>query len=435
MQQLTNDHTRQQQAQGLLAAITSVVEDPVLVFGSLPPRGRDLDLLVRSPERDRIARLLQGEGYVSCGSRWASFRDGSGLSVELVPAGTWNLPERELHALYSEARPLKEMAPLVTPAPHHTLLIAARRVARVARLNQKIRDRVGAALAEDPDAWSRAERRARDWRARSGLRLLRAEYERRSSPAARTRARAELVLGALASESGRKRIARSMRRGMLRRRKVVAFSGLDGAGKSFQALSLQKALEDVGVEATVVWPPAGNFLFQMPKPVKRALFGVLDRTARASGARSPSSDGARPVPQQSRIMTQLLAVVVTVAHVASLRRGAPRHPRGGVLIYDRYALDSAVYLRYRWARGRRLRFQCWLVRVLARAPVRSYFLDVAPETAFARKEDFPLENLKARDLLYREERERFTAISVNGERRPEELCSEIAADVWQALSP
>lgn len=440
MQQLTHNPTRQKKVERLLEAIGSAVEGSVLVFGSLPPRGHDLDLLARGPEHDRISRLLRAEGYVRCGTRWASFEGGSALCVELVPAETWNIAAPELQALYSEARPLEGATMLVTPAPHHSLLIAARRVARGGRrLDQKVRDRVIDALAEDPDAWSTAEARAGSWRARSGLRLLREEYERGSPPPfVRTRAKAEFVFGALVSASGRERLSRSLRR--KRKGTIVAFSGLDGAGKSFQALSLRQALQDVGVEAGVVWPPAGNFLYQMPKPVKRMLFGVLDRTARGRQRTGPgetrsTSDGSRPAPAQNSIVTQLLATMVAFAHVASLRRGARRQlRRGGVVIYDRYALDSAVYVRYRWGRERRLPFQRWLIGVLARTPARSYFLDVAPETAFARKGDFPLENLRARAALYREERERFSATRVDGERPREELSSEIAAEVWQALS-
>ena len=70
----------------------SLASGPVLVFGSLPPEGRDLDLLVRPAEERALAEGLGREGFVRDGRLFARFRDCSAEVVELVPAADWRLP-------------------------------------------------------------------------------------------------------------------------------------------------------------------------------------------------------------------------------------------------------------------------------------------------------------------------------------------------------
>ena len=104
-----------------------------------------------------------------------------------------------------------------------------------------------------------------------------------------------------------------------------------------------------------------------------------------------------------------------------------------VVIFDRYVLDAIVYVRHRWGHGRSLRWQCRLIQALARGPLGAYLLDVAPETAYARKRDFPLENLQGRANLYREHWPALGVRRLDGERPRGELCEEIAREVWSLL--
>ena len=61
---------------------------------------------------------------------------------------------------------------------------------------------------------------------------------------------------------------------------------------------------------------------------------------------------------------------------------------------------------------------------VARRPDVAFFLDVAPEVAYARKRDFPLENLRERAALYRALDAPLGCTRLDGERPREELCGE-----------
>jgi thymidylate kinase len=104
-----------------------------------------------------------------------------------------------------------------------------------------------------------------------------------------------------------------------------------------------------------------------------------------------------------------------------------------VVILDRSALDAVVYVRDRWAGGAALPVQTRLLARLAPRPGRAYLLDVSPETAYARKHDFPLDVLRARAALYRELHAALGVRRLDGEREPSDLCAEIAADVLDHL--
>ena len=104
-----------------------------------------------------------------------------------------------------------------------------------------------------------------------------------------------------------------------------------------------------------------------------------------------------------------------------------------MVIYDRYALDSIVYLRQRWGHGRTFPLQSALIRWLTRRPDRAFLLEVPPEVAYARKQDFPLDNLRERAGLYQQLYGQLGYLRLDGERSPEDLCAEIAVSVWECL--
>jgi thymidylate kinase len=444
----------------LASTINDCVRDRVIVFGSLPPHGGDIDLLARTPELTAIARSLANRGFLQHGVKWAQFNGFATLSVDLVPAEMWGLAPAEIHALFAEAAPLEEFGSLAVPSPHHQILIAARRAAGAGgTLDDRSRARVAQALARDPTAWSRAEPRASLWNATAAMRLLKTlmsglDGDQRSVMAAQF----EFARSIAKTPGGWRRLAS---RGLRSRRPaLISFSGLDGAGKSFQAKALQESLTQLGVETCVVWPPARNALFQLPPRIKGVLLRGLERVGRAghefttddaemprrsepadSGAILASGvvDGPEPdfpdLPGQRPLVLHLLATVVAMVQVLSLRARAgtgSRRPR--VVIFDRYTLDAIVYVRHRWGQGHPLRWQCWLIRALARRPRRAYLLEVAPAVAYARKQDFPLENLRGRANIYREHWQGLGITRLDGERPPAELCEEIARDVWSLLA-
>jgi thymidylate kinase len=127
-------------------------------------------------------------------------------------------------------------------------------------------------------------------------------------------------------------------------------------------------------------------------------------------------------------------MVIAFANAWSQRRlTRPHLRRGAVVICDRYTLDSVVALRYEYGRGRRFRPQRALISAVSPTPRRAYYLDVSPETAFERKREWGVEWLAGHRDIYLEEASPLKVRVLDGELPREEICAQIAADVWQAL--
>jgi len=390
----------------------------VLVFGSLPPEGRDLDLLARPVAEAAIAEALAGRGLLRRGAQWALFEGGTAFGVELIPAESWGLPADELERLFAEATPLPGARKLVEPAPHHALLIAARR--NGGRLDPKLRARVVRQLSRDGSAWEAAEAHAAHWRAERALAALRRAFER---PVNEVPAR--FTLGRV------RRAVSNARSGH-----VVALSGLDGAGKSSQAESIERALAQLGIPAAVVWTPfaSNRSLRLLAAPARRLLGRKSGNAAAPSLVARPGSDRAGGGPLGALVAHGWATVVAVTNGLAQRRASLPHLLRGRIVIFDRYTLDSAVHLRYLYGEARRFRLQNALIAGLSPKPLRAYLLDVAPETVVARKPiQYELDHVRRQARLYREEQERREVKRLNGERPREELSAEILADVWSAL--
>jgi thymidylate kinase len=440
--------------------IDAAVAGRVLVYGSLPPGGRDLDLLVRPPERDAAGACLASGGFVRRGDRWARFAGCSAEVVELTDAASWRLPAAELQELFGEGLAIDGLAKVVRPSPHHDLLILARRlVAGAGELDLKRRARLKRALDQDPGAWERARERADSWRADVALQALEQTWRSGAAIAPARRAQARRELGDAGRRGARARLARLLepvrrlpRPGQTR---VVALSGLDGAGKSSQAIALSKTLERLGHEAVVVrtritWD---DLLWTIARPLKRLLMPALRLVAargprRAANVRpaaierEPASapdvprtprteDPVTLVREGSAILTGLWTLLITLANAVSQWRSMRRALLGGaVVICDRYTLDSIVELRYSYGSQRPLRAARAALAALYPTPARAYFLDVQPQTALARKGEWGLQWLSEHRDLYLQECPRIGVCPIDGERPRDEICAEIARDVW-----
>ncbi|MCW2971154.1 MAG: Thymidylate kinaselike protein [Solirubrobacterales bacterium] len=443
--------------------IDALLEDRVLVYGSPPPDGRDLDLLVREPEQRAIDAGLADAGFDRRGRECVLFASGSAEIVELTSAASWRLPPDELDRLFADALKIDGLENLVRPSPHHTLLILARRVAGGdGLLSDKLRQRLEQALVEDRQAWASARRRADHWGARTALEAL-DETWRTGAPMPRSRRRAARRerLGDRATRRGSSPAARlrAAARGLPRphRGVVVALSGLDGAGKSSQAIALCDTLERLGYDATVVrtrisWDDA---LWRVARPLKRLLAPPLTLLAAllpvppvrerpvarerqdggegeaTSSQTRPAEDAVTRVREASPLLTDLWTLVITVANASSQWKLMRRHLlRGGIVVCDRYTLDSIVELRYTYGRERSLRATRAALSRLYPRPLRAYLLDVRPETALERKGEWGIEWLSAHRHLYLEERERLGVRLLDGEHTQADLCAEVARDVW-----
>ena len=404
----------------VIALINAAIQGRVLVFGSLPPTARDLDLLARPQEETAIDAGLRAAGFASRGRTWVRFADCSAVAVEVAPADAWSLPTHELEDLFELARPLAASSKLVRPAPAHALLIAARRLGRRGDLTEKLRGHVDGALAEQPDAWAEAARRAPVWDAAGTLQRLRALHGR--------------------SDTRVQHVVPRVRRP--RRTIVVAFSGLDGSGKSTQAAALGDTLSRLGIPASVVWSPLGGnlALAAIGVPAKALLrrLPVLRHTelaARSAGGSVMSSPGALETEpgRGHRVKTGWATLVMFLNALSQRRAVARRALRGGVVIFDRHALDSVVRARFLYGSAGGTRLQRFVARHVSPRARFAYFLDVRPDTAFDRKPpDWSREELTHQAALYRAEHSAFGARRLDGESAREDLCAEIAAEVWEA---
>jgi thymidylate kinase len=184
----------------------------------------------------------------------------------------------------------------------------------------------------------------------------------------------------------------------LRKRGIlVAFSGVDGSGKSTQVDLLEKSFEQINVPVLRIrsrWRP----VLSLPLLVIMRRLGYAS-VHRAGGVyivetRLPSRGGLTSL---WCILTQVENIVKTgVKLVFPLLLGR-------TVICDRYALDMVVDGRaglHDAAGKTRLGFQ--LLRLLPK-PNFAFSMDIDPEVAFRRKPDLPgLKDYVERLRLYRE---------------------------------
>lgn len=395
----------------VLSLMDGTVDERVLVFGSLPPEGRDLDLLVRPIEEGAIASALSEAGFLNRNEQWVRFHGCKVEVVDLVPATGWRLPEEELDALFQEARSLEGTSHLAEPSPHHSILILARKISEGSELTQKRRQRLERCIRSDPSAWEVAEDRAGLWHATESLQELRHRFD------------------------GRRRRRVSLPKP--RPRILIALSGMDGSGKSTLARNLSEMLYTLGMPTEIAW----NRLAVNPSldivavPIKRFLRLFLRKKPSASA----STGGGEPIDpgtelrKRSPRLTWIWTCFVAIWNAASHRRSAEPHLlRGRVVICDRYVLDSVVNLRFDYGAGSRFRFQRRLVEWISPTPTFAFHLAVPASIAHERKPvKFTLEELEIFERLYEEERDDPIA-PLDGTRPMEELCEEVARAIWSA---
>jgi thymidylate kinase len=392
--------------------LDSVLKETALVIGSLPPEGRDLDLLVRPAEQAAATEILAESGFERFREQWFRFHNCTVEIVDLVPVHDWGLPAAELEALFAESRAVDGAGRIRRPAPHHVVLIAAKRQHGTRNMSEKLRARIARAVAEDPDAWEEAHSRAGAWRLTESLRRLEAAYQH-DDRGADVRSR----IGAFVTRP--------------RWGAVVTLSGLDGAGKSSQAASLHSTLERLGFDCVIAWIPLGNSKIQSALATWGRRLLRMPAPVVSSSGRWTSSE---PRPG-GRLVIEAWAVVGALTNGVALGWTSLRHlSRGRVIIFDRYRLDTAVHMRFSYDEVSRFRLQNWLLHALTPGPRRAYLLRVAPETAQTRKElQYDAHELSTLARLYDDESRRQGVAPVDGEQPRERICAEVAWDVWQSL--
>ncbi|MBD0282190.1 MAG: hypothetical protein ICV69_08365 [Thermoleophilaceae bacterium] len=222
---------------------------------------------------------------------------------------------------------------------------------------------------------------------------------------------------------------------------VVTLSGLDGAGKSSQGRLVQARLEQHGLRTAVAWLPIAfnPWIEGIRDSLKNASRRLRPMRSSPGGSTSadgePEADLARALVHRSAVARHLWVTLLAVANVVTHWRLALTHSRThDVLLLDRYSLDTAVRLAAWYGERGSVRWQTWLVRALSPRPLCSFMLDVAPETALARKRDkWDLDELADQARMYRERAGEFEVMRVDGEVPPDQIADRIAHEVLRNL--
>ncbi len=219
-----------------------------------------------------------------------------------------------------------------------------------------------------------------------------------------------------------------LRLGRLRaRRLVVAFSGIDGSGKSTQAALLGSALERLGVPATTVWGRIGfsgsRLLDNVAGLVRRFLPAGSHSAQRARAEGLDAGAGKQPLTRRGPLGWSW-ALAVTLEYLRQVR-GQIRRARGRVVVLDRTLSDALVDLEQGFGGELRLGLHRRLVQRLAPRADIIFYLRISGAAAVARKDDFFAANVLQ---AYADRLDALApslgAVVVDAERPPEEIAHD-----------
>ena len=176
--------------------------------------------------------------------------------------------------------------------------------------------------------------------------------------------------------------------------RIISFSGIDGAGKSTQIAALKLSLIQQGfqVQCFTFWDDVAMFS-RLRELTSRKAFGG------DQGIGSPE----KPLHRRDKNVTawplMILRVFFYLADCISLRSVVNRLNRSSfdVVIFDRYIYDELANLNLgQWP----FRAFCRLALKISPEPDAAILIDADPETARARKPEYPLEFLHRNRSAY-----------------------------------
>jgi thymidylate kinase len=206
--------------------------------------------------------------------------------------------------------------------------------------------------------------------------------------------------------------------------RLVSFSGIDGAGKSTQIVSLCARLKEAGLRVELIsfW----NDIAKLTR-IREATGHALFRGDKGVG--TPASPiNRRDKNVQSPIMTAVRLCLYFIDTV-SLRLVASKAAKSDadLVIFDRYIYDELANLSLR---NPVARLYVRLVTKIAPKPDISYLLDADPVQARARKPEYPIEFLHANRASYMALNDAIGAMTIIAPTPAQ----EVQRQVWKHLS-
>lgn len=410
----------------LMELLDAAATERLLLWGALPPEGRDYDLMCHPRDLPGLRSWLRHAGFVHLGgtTRWFRLSGDEAQVVDLFPADRVVGHQGEIDALFSEARPCPGYRRLCLPSPVHEILLQAVKATWSVPIPHGRQVRIEQALRRDPNVWHHAWHRGRTWGIEDDVERLKIAW-RTGGPFTPRRRQALRAVG--------RRILRGTYPDAQRRGILIGISGLDGSGKSRQAWLLRAALHNLGRDAVIEWHRVGRD--PSVEAVKRSLRPVMglmrSRRGRATGhSRAKAQRSSGPASGLHVGLRAVWVILITLANGAAYRRTVHAHTRRGQdVIYDRYVLDSLVELRFRFGDGAVLALARQLLRVLVPKPAVTFLLVVPPDVALARKADgFDARDLAQQAHLYTEEAARLRVETLDGTLPPSTLFARIVAE-------
>lgn len=216
---------------------------------------------------------------------------------------------------------------------------------------------------------------------------------------------------------------------------IISFLGVDGSGKTTQAVALTDYLKTQGLDAAYVWARREPYLSRMPASIFKRL--VLRETGKSEGENYAHVKTGRTRFFKNRLLRSLwinfsLLEYLSLIHIRVLGPNKGRR----VLICDRYLNDAVA--DFAMSCSMSLTEVDTMARgVVARAfpsVARSYFIDIDPEVGAARKQDgTSVAYLQDRVPTYRRLAELAGAVCIDGNQSIEKIQELIRADAQAIL--
>lgn len=179
---------------------------------------------------------------------------------------------------------------------------------------------------------------------------------------------------------------------MSARGRLICFTGIDGSGKTTQAMLLAEWLQQNGFPSAYIWNRGGMGLNQALVFLGRRAMRTSDQAAQRGGEAYREYQSRKDRLFRNPLVRGTWYLSMRLGHLARIYTAVlPPVLAGKVVVSDRYLWDSSVDLAItlgqppEWLANRLNR----LVDRLAPRPDRAFFIDLPAEEAYRRKDDIP----------------------------------------------